>query len=132
MIEADLMEALLAAGGALLTGLFALFGWLARDKVKQDFLKMILSKVVQGARVVVLDVKQPYVDNLKDSNKDGKFGPAEMKRAYEAAMFRLKSYVGLKGIEALTKDLGSPEAVEEFLASHIEAAVAETKLIEKK
>ncbi len=121
---------------ALAPLLFAIVSWLAfklagliQAHVSNHAAQTALLRLNDAVFDVVRDVEQTVVAAAKDASEDGKLDAADVAAIKAAALGKLKSYLGPKGIAELVKMLGTPSqtAVDTMLASKIEAAVHDLK-----
>ncbi len=129
-MDVELVNVLIGIGGiiisALLAGLGKLAGALAK-KIENEYAKNVLDRARESVQTAVLEVKQTYVDSLKDINKDGKFSMAEEKAARAMVAIKVKKLLGPKGLKEVSKILGAEKLVEGFIRSETEATVAALK-----
>ena len=119
------------AVGLLGTAIAGLFTWgmlklrqLVSAKVSNEILKGILTRLNDAVETAVKSVAQAYVDPMKKSND---FGPEAQTVAKAKAIEAVKSYMGQKGLNELTKVMGW-NAVDENLDAKVEAKVADLKV----
>lgn len=114
--------------GALLTALVG-FGiqWL-RAKTRDLKWQSVLDQLDDAVDTAVAAVQQSVVDGLKAAG-DGKLTKFEAKEAAAAALDAVKLTLGTKGLATLASAMqAGQEAVEGYLRSKVEAAVAAQKV----
>ena len=115
------------AGGFLLAHLFVAL------RQKSPSFRELFDTVAQGAATVVLAFDQTLVGDLKADAAAGKISPEQLKiglrEASHKALDALKTQAGPRILAALGKFLG--EKVDDFLKTHLEAAVAARRALGK-
>ena len=97
-------------------------------KVKYEYAKDVLDRLGEFAILVVREMWQTVVQAAKAASPDGKLTSETAKEVKGAAIEKLKSYLGPKGISALLWLLGlSNKSLEELLGGAIEAAITAEK-----
>lgn len=123
------MISLVGVAGALLATVLT---WLAikyrsyiMTKIKNDRVQGILARLGDLAFRVVGEVNQTMVDDLKAS---GTWNAETAKSAKDAALTKLKSYLGAKGVAEAMDVLGLDNAgLEALLSTFIESWVGQLK-----
>lgn len=126
-MDMDLFNLLAPLGGALGLGLLSLLFYGLKKLAKKTDMEWddrTVMRAEDAARKAYLEVKQVFVDNAKDRNRDNKLGVKEAKLAKQKAIDHAKSYLGPKGLRQLGDVLGAGELVDSFLGTEIEANVA--------
>jgi hypothetical protein len=130
----DLLPGIIAALAPLLLGLLAWAGKRLSDfigaKVANDTLKTVLIRADTVIFTVVKAIAQVTVDAAKQGAVDGKLPAVIASAARDAALAKVKSYLGQPGLDALMQVLGLKDmaTTEQFLASRIESAVRDVKV----
>lgn len=70
----------------------------------------------------VREMQQTTVNHLKDLSADGKLDKGDAEKTRDAALEKVKSYMGSKGIASLQSIL-KPKELEEYILARIEAAI---------
>lgn len=128
-MDTELVTLLVAAGGLVLSAIgygivYGLRTW--RKSIDNQWVSGVIWRAQDAVGRAVLEVKQTFVDELRDRNGDGKITAEEAKEAGEKALSKAKSYLGTKGFAELGKVLGASDP-EDFLRTETEAAVAGLK-----
>lgn len=127
-----LVETLAPLADALLPLLLTALTWAAyqaaawiRAKVGHELAQRALLGLTTGAETVVAELAQTTVGALKAAAADGKLTDAEIEDIRRAALGKLKSYLGPKGLALIADMLGTKDAktVDRFLLATIEAEV---------
>lgn len=125
------VNVLLALSPVTLAGLTWLSLKLAefiRAKVDHTYLQGVLLRLNDSVLIAVKDVEQRLVEEARDATQDRKLTPQEARRFKEVAMGQLRSYLGPKGLQELSRILGlSSAGVNSVLDAKIEAAVLDLK-----
>lgn len=101
---------------------------LINAKTKNEYLKGALVRAEQAVQTAVLEVKQTYVDAIKEASADGTLTPQEAAAARMKALDKAKSYLGTSGLAMLINVLGMDSSMlDSFIGGKIEAAVASGK-----
>ena len=96
--------------------------------VKNAYLKNALVRLDDAVFSAVKELEQTLVAEVKASSGDGKLSAADRDRIKRAAMDKVKSYLGMKGIAEIATILGlSPEALDGVIGTRIEAAVHDVR-----
>ena len=96
--------------------------------VKSAYLKNALVRLDDAVFSAVKELEQTLVAEVKASSGDGKLSAADRDRIKRAAMDKVKSYLGMKGIAEIATILGlSPEALDGVIGTRIEAAVHDVR-----
>ena len=96
--------------------------------VKNTYLKNALVRLDDAVFSAVKELEQTLVAEVKASSGDGKLSAADRDRIKRAAMDKVKSYLGMKGIAEIATILGlSPEALDGVIGTRIEAAVHDVR-----
>ncbi|MHB1844734.1 MAG: hypothetical protein ACYCWW_07865 [Deltaproteobacteria bacterium] len=96
--------------------------------VKNAYLKNALVRLDDAVFSAVKELEQTLVAEVKASSGDGKLSAADCDRIKRAAMDKVKSYLGMKGIAEIATILGlSPEALDGVIGTRIEAAVHDVR-----
>jgi hypothetical protein len=130
----DILPGVITALAPVLLGLLAWAGKKLADfinaKVASDTLKTLLIRMDTVIYTVVKAIAQVTVDAAKQEAVDGRL-PAEIaSAARDAALLKVKSYMGQPGLDALAEVMGLKDMpmTEQFLASRIESAVRDVKV----
>lgn len=117
----------------LATILSALAGWaalaLARwidGKVKEERARAVLRRLNDEVWTAVLELQQTAADGLKEAQADGKLTKDHAMAIRAAALGKVKSYMGAKGLALLVRVL-QPDELEEYILGRVEAAIADLK-----
>ena len=98
--------------------------------VKNTYLKNALVRLDDAVFSAVKELEQPVVAEAKATNSDGKLTAADRDRIKRAAMDKVKSYLGMKGLAEIGTILGlSPEGLAGVLGTRIEAAVHDVRAV---
>lgn len=130
----DILPGIIAALAPLLLGLLAWAGKKLADfinaKVANDSLKTVLIRADTVIFTVVKAIAQVTVDAAKQGAADGKLPAVIASAARDAALTKVKAYLGQPGLDALMQVLGLKDmaTTEQFLASRIESAVRDVKV----
>lgn len=125
-MESELLQWIATTLATVVTGAL-LFGvrYLA-SKTSSDMLRDAAGRLGLACRTAVAEVKQTYVDAIKEGAADGKLTDAERKEAMGRAIGAAKSLLGVKGLKLVGQAFGIISGeVDSFLTSHLEAAVAD-------
>jgi hypothetical protein len=118
---APLLMALIGLGIAKLTQLI-------NAKVKNEYLKGVLTRLDDAVLTAVKAAEQVLVLAIREANADGKITAEEAAQIKAKVMEEVKSHLGMKGIGELAGVLGlGGEALDKLLGSKIEAAVLDLK-----
>lgn len=109
---------------AALTWLSTELARLINAKVKDANTRNILNRMDDTAFMIIRELEQSVVTNLKDKNEDGKLTPEEIADIQKKAMDKLFTYMGNE-INGASKVLGlsNDTALREFIRGRIEAAL---------
>jgi len=122
---------LLGWGDKVASWVLALFGSVLTGYVIRRYMKgtaaEILARALSEIFDAVLEVKQTYVDSLKDASRDGKLTSPEMREARERAISIAKSNLGVKGLARLSRILGV-DNLETWLTTKVESAIGTVKI----
>jgi hypothetical protein len=130
----DILPGIIAALAPILLGLLAWAGKKLADfidaKVASDTLKTLLIRTDTVIFTVVKAIAQVTVDAAKQGAADGKLPSVIAGAARDAALSKVKSYLGQPGLDALMEIMGLKDmaTTEQFLASRIESAVRDVKV----
>ena len=98
--------------------------------VKNTYLKNALVRLDDAVFSAVKELEQTVVAEAKATNSDGKLTAADRDRIKRAAMDKVKSYLGMKGLAEIGTILGlSPEGLAGVLGTRIEAAVHDVRAV---
>ena len=98
--------------------------------VKNTYLKNALVRLDDAVFSAVKELEQTVVAEAKATNSDGKLTAADRDRIKRAAMDKVKSYLGMKGLAEIGTILGlSPEGLDGVLGTRIEAAVHDVRAV---
>lgn len=98
-------------------------------KTKNEFLKGALARAEEAVQTAVLEVKQIYVDAIKEGSADGTLTVTEASLAKRRAIEAAKNYLGKKGLLELLRVFGFDDAaVDSFLGGKVEATIASAKI----
>jgi hypothetical protein len=124
-----LIELVASIALALLTLLAARAKKYLDRKADRDDRADILFQVGEAVFAAVKNIGQAYVNDLKLAAADGKLTEIEKSRARNAALQEAKKQLGSKLLAQLAElfSLDTPTAIDDFLFSKIESAVALTK-----
>lgn len=105
------------------------FDWLAA-KAKNERVAGVIGRLEGAALKAVKDVSATVAADIERAGQDGKFTPEERAGLKDAAVLKLKGYLGSVGTADVAKVLGyaSPEELGAALATEVEAAVSRMKL----
>ncbi len=90
----------------------------------------IIGRAISEVGDAIREVYQTYVGALKDGRADGKLTDAERATAKRMAIAIAKSNIGKKGLGRLMRVLGI-DALDDWLGSKVEAAIADAKVVGK-
>jgi len=114
-------------GALLLAALIGLAG-----KYLVGTAKDIVQRAIREVGDAVREVYQVYVQALKDGRADGTLTEAEKIHAKQMAIDIAKANLGSKGLKRLLRILGlGDDALDKWLGTKVEAAVADAKVIGK-
>lgn len=124
---------------SLVTAMLGGGGWLARLIAQRAWLRDFLDRVRQFREDVVLELEQTIIDKLSaaravDSAGGEEITAAEMLRVRDAAVARLKDYLGIGPIERALKlmhlPVGLPGFINGWLVTQVEAAVKRLSILQ--
>lgn len=127
-----LVQPLIAILGTVLTAVAAALGkklheWLEAH-VQNAKLRSALERTAAFVGAEVKAISQTLVPAIKAAAADGKISPEEAKGLRDKALEGVKGHFGPDGLKELGQTMGiTPEKVEAFLVSQIEASVAGQK-----
>ena len=124
-MEAALLPIVLTVSAAFVVAVgWALNKWAGAvdQKVKNEYANDVLKRFGALVATVVKEVQQTVVDELKSSDKWTK---ETAKEAKDAALNKLKEYLGVKGLKEVMDILGVSDGslLDRLLSSFIEAEV---------
>ena len=133
LVLPHILPIMLSGLGLLISPFLALVGPKLHDlistKVKNEKLRAILDAVTDAAMVNVGALAQTSVDAAKKAAVDGKVPKDVALAARQAAIEGVQRDLGPALWDALVAALGSRRAAEDAIATRIEAAVAERKIV---
>ena len=95
---------------------------LLQAKVKNEYLRGVLTRLDDALYTAVLEVQQVVVDRIKAES--GKLDEAARARIKAAALDAVRAYFGPKGLEQVGRVLGiTPTNLERHLETRLEATV---------
>lgn len=110
------IAAVVTAGGAALVAL-------VKTKTKNETIAGMLDRIIHTVQTVVLDVNGTVKVEYLELTKDGDLSAADKARLKAVALDRVKSHLG-SAVALIPAVFGiTPEQIDSFLGSHIEAAV---------
>ncbi|MFA5053373.1 MAG: hypothetical protein WC565_04905 [Parcubacteria group bacterium] len=141
MVKQLITEAVNALLPIVVTVLSLGVAWLGKTlnawigaKVKNERLQLVLRRLSEVVCTVVLELQQTEVSALKtaigDASQGGrKITKDEGQALLDAALVKVRTYLGIDGLKLLTYVLGltSEKDLNEFLVSRIEATVHTAK-----
>lgn len=96
--------------------------------IKSGYVQGVVQRAYAEVRDAVLMVHQTYVSEITAGKADGTLTDEEKAKAKADAIAAAKSYIGVKGLEALGRVLGlDVSGVEGWLGGKVEAHVAALK-----
>ena len=129
--SASLISTLLLWGDKIAAWALALLSSVLTGYVVRRYLRGIAADILARAVSEIIDavaeVKQTFVDSLKDAAADGRLTQPEMKEARERAIVVAKANIGPKGLARLGRILGV-DSLEQWLTTKVEAVVAGSKI----
>lgn len=115
------LAALIAFGGKKLIALID-------AKTKNAAIAGILSRLTSAVQTTMLDINGTLKAAVSEAAADGVITPEEKRRIKEAALQRVKTHLGVKGLAEIVSVLGvAPASVDTVIGSHLEAALEATK-----
>lgn len=129
----ELLPEILAALAPLLLAVIAYgakkLADLINAKVQSEALRNILVRTDTVVFTAVKELAQTTVDAARNATVNGKVPSEVAAAAKDAALAKVKSYLGQPGLDALMQILGLKDAptVDAYLSSKIEAAVRDVK-----
>jgi len=115
--------------------LMAALGWVAtrlaqliNARIRSEETRGVLLRVEQVVFGAVREVQQTLVDDIKAQSPDGRLRAFDRTRVKEVALATVRSELGPRGLDELSRVLGTaPEAIDQVLSTRIEAAVHEMR-----
>jgi len=133
MLRQFVIDYVVPAVGALLASVLGLLVFKAKQwidlRVKNDRANSILKRMADAAADIVRDVSAVEYKLALERSKDGKLDAGDRAELRNAAVDRLKTYMGPKALAELggVMKVGS-DALEVIVASKVEKAVDDMKL----
>ncbi|MDX2087854.1 MAG: hypothetical protein SFX73_08390 [Kofleriaceae bacterium] len=115
--------------------LLGAFTWVAAKlgqwinaRVRNEYLRGVLTRLDDTVVSVVREIHQVTVDALKAATVDGKLPPSARDTVKQAAISAIKSHLGAKGLNELARVLGlDVQGVDRLIGTKIEATVHDIK-----
>lgn len=129
-IVLKIFEVLSPAIATLLAWLVARLAQLITAKVKSEYLRGVLVRLDDTVFAAVREVQQTVVDDLKSASPDGRLTQAQQQQIKQDVMAKIKSHLGMKGLEEIAQILGLDGAtgVENLISTKVESAVHDLKV----
>ncbi len=133
MLRQLLINYVLPALGALMAPLLTLlvlkFKTWVDQKVRSDRANTLLKRIADAAADVVRDVSAVELKLITEKTADGKLSPDDRAELRQAAIAKLKTYMGPTALVELASAMKvGTDAVEAIVSSKIEKAVDDMKL----
>ena len=128
-MDLSIIEQIGLALVAILVWLLTLGTAFVVRKIKHDYARAVVGRLSSLARLVVRELWQTTIEAAKASSENGKLDKETAAQAKTAALAKLKSYLGPRGLKALAwvAGFGGDESLDEYLGGAIEAAITEEK-----
>ena len=117
---------------AAISWIAAKVGQLINAHVKNEYLRGVLMRLDDAVLSVVREVHQVTVAAIKEASVDGRLPPGARETVKNAAVARIQSYLGRKGLAEVARVLGlNLEGVDRLIGTKVEAAVHDLKVQQK-
>lgn len=129
----QVMPHLVELAGTLLMGALTWAGVAVKNliatKVQNEAVKGVLTRLDDAVFAVVKELEQTVAAGLREAAADGKITPEEVAKIKQAALDKVKSYVGPKGLDTALAVLGLKDAsaLDALISGRVEAAVHDVK-----
>ena len=117
---------------AAVSWIAAKLGQLINAHVKNEYLRGVLVRLDDTVLSVVREVHQVTVAAIKEASVDGRLPPGARETVKNAAVAKIQSYLGRKGLAEVARVLGLDlEGVGRLIGTRVEAAVHDLKVQQK-
>lgn len=97
-------------------------------RVRNEYLRGVLTRLDDTVVSVVREIHQVTVDALKAATVDGRLPPSARETVKQSALAAIKSHLGVRGVGELAKVLGlDGPGIDRLIGTKIEAAVHDIK-----